>query len=241
MDVTKSMGKYSFDFASTSARAIEGRWIENDLKIMLITVYAPLSLAGKIELWSSLSCLISEWDGQVIVMGDFNEAREARERYGGFRYTWTDKWAYKMSKLDRFLVTEGFYDAYPIITGIVLEKGIPDHRPNLFKESAVDYGATPFLIAQKAKIKWAIEEDENTSFFQDMLKKKKCQIAIKGVIRNGAWIEEPVRFPTPFLFSLAMEGLHAITCKALNIDMFKGTSIGKKNLESMRNKFYYRR
>ncbi|GJY01989.1 RNA-directed DNA polymerase, eukaryota [Tanacetum coccineum] len=245
--------------------AIEGRWIENDLKIMLITVYAPLSLAGKIELWSSLSCLISDWDGQVIVMGDFNEARKARERYGtifnerkvdmfnsfitdlnlidvslgGFRYTWTDKWAYKMSKLDRFLVTEGFYDAYPIITGIVLEKGIPDHRPNLFKESAVDYGATPFcffilgwkirgsmiwrlVIAQKAKIKWAIKEDENTSFFQDMLKKKRCQIAIKGVLRNGAWIEEPVRFPTPFLFSLDMEGLHDITCKAVNIDMFKG-------------------
>ncbi|GKG18097.1 RNA-directed DNA polymerase, eukaryota, reverse transcriptase zinc-binding domain protein, partial [Tanacetum coccineum] len=113
-----------------------------------ITVYAPQSAAGKIDLWASLSRLIASWDGNVIVMGDFNEVREAGERYGsvfherqadafnsfienlnlidiplgGFRYTWSDKWASKMSKLDRFLVNEGVQDAFPHITGIVLEK-----------------------------------------------------------------------------------------------------------------------
>lgn len=81
-------------------------------------------------------------------MGDFNEVRKAGERYGtnfnerqadmfnsfitnlslidvslgGYRFTWTDKWASKMSKLDRFLVSEGFYDTFPLLTGIVLEK-----------------------------------------------------------------------------------------------------------------------
>ncbi|GJZ68083.1 RNA-directed DNA polymerase, eukaryota [Tanacetum coccineum] len=149
---------------------VKGCWIQNGVKIMFIAVYAPQSLAGKIDLWSSLSRLISKWDGQVIVMGDFNEVREAGERYGtkfnkrqgdmfnsfitnsnlidvplgGFRFTWTDKWASKMSKLDRFLVSEGFYDTFPLLTGIVLEKGIPDHRPILLKESAIDYGLTLF-------------------------------------------------------------------------------------------------
>ena len=49
--------------------AVEGRWIQNGLKIMFIAVYAPQSVVGKVDLWSSLSRLITNWDGQVIVMG----------------------------------------------------------------------------------------------------------------------------------------------------------------------------
>ncbi|GKD40944.1 putative RNA-directed DNA polymerase, eukaryota, reverse transcriptase zinc-binding domain protein [Tanacetum coccineum] len=46
-------------------------------------------------------------------------------------------------------------------------------------------------LAQKSKIKWAIEGDENSSFFHGSLKKKRRQIAIKGVFKNGVRIEEP--------------------------------------------------
>ncbi|GJY22028.1 RNA-directed DNA polymerase, eukaryota, reverse transcriptase zinc-binding domain protein [Tanacetum coccineum] len=42
---------------------------------------------------------------------------------GGFHYTWTDKWALKMIKLDRFLAIEGFHDSFPHISCTVLEKG----------------------------------------------------------------------------------------------------------------------
>ena len=49
-----------------------------------------------------------------------------------------------MSKLDRFMVSENFYEVFPHAIGLVLEKGIPDHRPILIKESIVDYGPTPF-------------------------------------------------------------------------------------------------
>nr|GFB08722.1 hypothetical protein [Tanacetum cinerariifolium] len=113
---------------------------------------------------------MASWDGVVVMMGDFNEVRNARERHGlnfndrhakifnnfidgtslidvplgGYNFTWTDKWGSKMSTLDRFLVSNNFHDSFPQATGVVLEKGTPDHRPILLKELKVDYGLTSF-------------------------------------------------------------------------------------------------
>lgn len=197
-----------------------------------------------------------------------------------------------MSKLDRFLVSEDFYDSFPHITGVILEKGTPDHRPILLKEHVADFGPPPFRFfhpwpemdgfhnlvvetwnndgiadtnglisfkkklqhlkrvirewivikrldssklkkehlsrllsidnmidqglvtsldlfnrheptrilgdlnrleegdhAKKARIKWALEGDENTSFFHAMIKKNSHQLAIKGILNEGEWIK----------------------------------------------------
>ena len=37
-------------------------------------------------------------------------------------------------------------------------------------------------VAQKTKIKWAIEGDENSKFFHDVLNKKRSQLAIRGIL-----------------------------------------------------------
>lgn len=152
---------------------VDGLWIPGDIQLRWIVVYAPQSLASKIALWSSLSNLMANWDGTLVVMGDFNEVRYASERYGtvyndqqadifnefigdnslidiplgGYNYTWSNKWGSKMSKLDRFLVSDNFYDQFPHITGVILEKGKPDHRPIILKELVVDYGPTPFRFS----------------------------------------------------------------------------------------------
>nr|GEX81870.1 RNA-directed DNA polymerase, eukaryota [Tanacetum cinerariifolium] len=204
--------------------------------------------------------------------------------------TWTEKWGLKMSKIDRFLVSESFYETFPHITGVILEKGTPDHRHILLKESEVDYGPTLFWffyawldmegfhklvvntlsndgiddangmvlfkkklknlkhtirewvasnkpvshalkkehqaclssidgkidqgsatdedfvnrinssnilreldrneamdLGQKSKLKWALEGDENTSFFHGVQKKKTCQLAIKDAFSFNAF------------------------------------------------------
>ncbi|GJU94132.1 putative RNA-directed DNA polymerase, eukaryota, reverse transcriptase zinc-binding domain protein [Tanacetum coccineum] len=54
-------------------------------------------------------------------------------------------------------------------------------------------------LAQKAKVKWAIKGDENTSFFHGTLKKKRRQLAIKGILKNGEWIEDPAMVKSKFL------------------------------------------
>nr|GFC18317.1 RNA-directed DNA polymerase, eukaryota [Tanacetum cinerariifolium] len=39
--------------------------------------------------------------------------------------------------------------------------------------------------AQKAKVKWAIEGDENSNFFHGIINKRRAQLAIRGVFDNG--------------------------------------------------------
>ncbi|GKF09411.1 hypothetical protein Tco_0043635, partial [Tanacetum coccineum] len=44
-------------------------------------------------------------------------------------------------------------------------------------------------VAQKAKIKWYVEGDENTKFFHGMLNKKRSQLNIRGIMINGTWTD----------------------------------------------------
>nr|GEV18268.1 RNA-directed DNA polymerase, eukaryota [Tanacetum cinerariifolium] len=53
-------------------------------------------------------------------------------------------------------------------------------------------------MAQKAKVKWTIEGDENTSFFHGMLNKKRSLHNIWGIKVDGMWIESPNRMKGEF-------------------------------------------
>lgn len=105
-------------------------------------------------------------------MGNFNEVRNEMERLGlTFNqafvrvfndfidsldlvdihfdvpyFTWSEKWGSKCSKFDRFLVINGFLGSFPNLTGLVLEKTIPDHHPILLLEHWDDYDPTPFHL-----------------------------------------------------------------------------------------------
>ncbi|GJY69402.1 RNA-directed DNA polymerase, eukaryota, partial [Tanacetum coccineum] len=46
-------------------------------------------------------------------------------------------------------------------------------------------------MAQKAKIKWSIEGDENSRFFHGVLNKKRNQMNVRGVMVDGVWQEQP--------------------------------------------------
>ncbi|GKF71010.1 hypothetical protein Tco_0207124 [Tanacetum coccineum] len=45
-------------------------------------------------------------------------------------------------------------------------------------------------LAQKAKIKWSIEGDENSKYFHGIINKQRNNIAIRGILVDGAWIED---------------------------------------------------
>ncbi|GJX61884.1 RNA-directed DNA polymerase, eukaryota [Tanacetum coccineum] len=310
-----------------------------------------LRKAEKFMLWDYLQCEITRWKGQVVIMGDFNEVRVQSDRYGsvfnargaqrfnsfisdsglveinlgGCHYTWCHKSAKKMSKLDRFLVSENLINNSPNITAISLDRYLSDHRPILLRERYVDYGPTPFKffhywldiegfnkivedawksyvvkdvnairhimgkfkfvkskirewnasfkngtkkdkdqcirdlviiddiidsgnggeedvlrraeivnkmqmidgllakeLAQKTKIKWAIEGDENSKFFHGSILVNGCPTE-EFQYGKGLKQGDPL---SPFLFILIMESLHLSFQRIVDEGMFKGIKLG---------------
>ncbi|GJY45517.1 RNA-directed DNA polymerase, eukaryota, partial [Tanacetum coccineum] len=149
---------------------IRGTWLKSGVKILMVAVYAPHDLRDKKILWDYLEYIINRWDGEVLIMGDFNEVRRKTERFGsvfnvqgadmfntfianagleeiplgGSSFTWCHKSATKMSKLDRFLISENLFNSYPDICATSLDRFLSDHRPILLRESNHDYGPIPF-------------------------------------------------------------------------------------------------
>ncbi|GJU58525.1 hypothetical protein Tco_1236291 [Tanacetum coccineum] len=51
---------------------------------------------------------------------------------------------------------------------------------------------------QKAKIHWAVEGDENSKFFHGIVNKKRANLAVKGVMVDGDWVDDPIRVKEEF-------------------------------------------
>nr|GEY45253.1 RNA-directed DNA polymerase, eukaryota [Tanacetum cinerariifolium] len=161
----KDSVKISYNFI-----AIYGTWLPNNAKILFIVVYAPQQASSKSILLEYISVLLARWNGEAIVMGDFNEVRSSDERRGscfnpysarrfdrfistsglvdikleGYTFMWSHPSASKMSKLDRFLVSDGIFNLFPFITAICLDRHLSDHRPILLREVHLDFGPIPF-------------------------------------------------------------------------------------------------
>lgn len=149
---------------------IKGVWKHGNVSLQFIVVYAPQDYHKQVLLWYRLTTIIRDFDGESILMGDFNVVRMAADRFGsvfdssmaeefnhfidenelvdpplgGYKFTWINKMATKMSKIDRFLFSEGVLDVFPNLNVLALDKGASDHRPLLLQDSRCDYGAIPF-------------------------------------------------------------------------------------------------
>ncbi|GKE77824.1 RNA-directed DNA polymerase, eukaryota, reverse transcriptase zinc-binding domain protein, partial [Tanacetum coccineum] len=77
-----NMFKKINDTVSNYFTMVRGVWVPNGKMLLIISVYAPQELSEKKMLWDYLSLVISNWEGEVVIMGDFNEVRDKRERFG---------------------------------------------------------------------------------------------------------------------------------------------------------------
>nr|GEU80441.1 RNA-directed DNA polymerase, eukaryota [Tanacetum cinerariifolium] len=149
--------------------AIYGTWLPTNSKILFIAIYAPQQTSCKRKLWDYISTIVDRWNGESIIMGDFNEVCSSEEWRGacfnpysakyfdcfisnaglvdvtleGYAFTWAHPSGSKMSKLDCFLVSDGIF-LFPSIIDICLDRHLSDHRPILLREVKLDFGPTPF-------------------------------------------------------------------------------------------------
>nr|GEU46976.1 putative RNA-directed DNA polymerase, eukaryota, reverse transcriptase zinc-binding domain protein [Tanacetum cinerariifolium] len=165
--------------------------------------------------------LINRWKGETMVLGDFNDVLFEEERFGsifnqsyardfnhfisssnllevkmeGYSFTWSHPSATKMSKLDRFLVSEGIILTFPAITAVCLNRHLSDHRPIILNEIHTDFGPTLFWIFH-SWFKWdgldAMVEQAWSSFTHNdsnrMIRFKKKLQFLKMIIRD--WIRD---------------------------------------------------
>nr|GFA55436.1 RNA-directed DNA polymerase, eukaryota [Tanacetum cinerariifolium] len=127
-------------------------------------------LCEKKMLWDYLSIVIWNWDGEVVIMEDFNELCDISERFGslfnkhgaeafnsfivnaglvevplgGCSLTWCHKSAKKMSKLGCFLIFDNLMCSCPSISSTSLDRFLLDHQPIIMHDAHYDYGPIPF-------------------------------------------------------------------------------------------------
>ncbi|GJV99319.1 RNA-directed DNA polymerase, eukaryota [Tanacetum coccineum] len=238
--IKRCWGNLSFDYTYSEA---VGTWVPSGMKMLIVSVYAPQEFKEKRMLWDYLCTVVRNWDGQVgaeIFNNFINDAGLVEVPLGGCSFTWCHKSAKKMSKLDRFLISDNLICACPNLSSISLDRLLSDHRPILMRECHGDYSiykkrskggkrnlkteldiidkkidrgegndsdinrrhdiirliqdiekVDTLEMAQKAKIKWAIEGDENSKFYHGVINKKRGRCAVRGVMVDGTWLESP--------------------------------------------------
>ncbi|GKA11157.1 RNA-directed DNA polymerase, eukaryota, reverse transcriptase zinc-binding domain protein [Tanacetum coccineum] len=132
---------------------VRGVWLKTGVNIIMVAVYAPQELRDKRILWDYLEHVINQWDDEVVIMGDFNEVRFKSERFGlVFNAQCADVF-------NAFIASTGLEEDMMIV--LIKRLEVLNSIQHLDKIQAMD-------VTQKAKIKWAIEGDENSSPLQSL-------------------------------------------------------------------------
>nr|GEZ13170.1 RNA-directed DNA polymerase, eukaryota, reverse transcriptase zinc-binding domain protein [Tanacetum cinerariifolium] len=184
---------------------IYGTWLPSNSKVLFVAIYAPQQVSHKRILWDYVSTLIDRWNGEVVVLGDFNEVRNIDERCGScFNPT-------SARVFDQFISASGLVDVkMEGIRAWIKDKrlSVSGEKDSIKKElsdidrllDGGDVFDSNFLrrselhrnlyninqmeskeYLQKSKIKWAIEGDENSNFFHGLINKKCSHLAIRRV------------------------------------------------------------
>ncbi|GJV14199.1 RNA-directed DNA polymerase, eukaryota, reverse transcriptase zinc-binding domain protein [Tanacetum coccineum] len=179
---------------------LEGKRKNVEEVFYIINVYGPQHQPDKSTLWSFLRNFILNHPGKVILFGDLNEVRYESERFGsifssgdaaifndfiqdiglidlpmgGRNFTWMNKVGSKMSKLDRFLISNDVIHDNPNLQVVALDRVWSDHNPILLHSKNHDFGPTPFKVFHSwfnrpefkafVKDRWAVITDEDSEF-----------------------------------------------------------------------------
>ncbi|GJV17569.1 putative RNA-directed DNA polymerase, eukaryota [Tanacetum coccineum] len=163
-------------------------WGVNDM-VGFVNVYGPRNESDRQTLWCRISAVIGNVNACWCIFGDFNEVRRLDERMntdfstrgalefndfirranltdvplGGKRYTRISDDGKKISKLDRFLVSEEFQRVWRSIGSVALDRKLSDHCPIVLLDKGIDFRPNSFRFFDA----WMEEMD-----FQELSKEK---------------------------------------------------------------------
>nr|GEZ69387.1 RNA-directed DNA polymerase, eukaryota [Tanacetum cinerariifolium] len=151
---------------------------------------SSLELTEKRTLWDYLLRLINRWDGKCVIMGDFNEVRSEYERRNFKPLKLSLENGQKMPRnvQKKSSIQSKLFDIDKIIDQGGSNEVILNDRSILLKELRDIISLDLEEMAQKAKVRWAIESDENSKYFHGILNNKRSHLAIRGVLVNEDWI-----------------------------------------------------
>ncbi|GKC09532.1 RNA-directed DNA polymerase, eukaryota [Tanacetum coccineum] len=155
-----------------------GEWIPNGKQLLIISIYAPRELSEKKMLWDYLTSVIGNWNGDVVIMGDFNEVRTQDERYGSI---------YNVQGANAF---------NSFISDAGLEESKKDNSSNHKKILKAELAEIDLLIDRG---EGDSEEVRTQNTTMALLIKKRSQLAIRGILVDGIWIDSPSLAKSEFL------------------------------------------
>ncbi|XP_021971684.1 uncharacterized protein LOC110866841 [Helianthus annuus] len=149
-----------------------GFLVEDGSQLNVLNVYAPQNVVAKRNLWGKLKAIINGTQGMWIVLGDFNAVRCTEERKNsrfnitcasdfnsfideadlqeyfmrGSRFTHVavNNGNVKLSKIDRVLVCQNFFNRWPLACLRSLPREMSDHTPLLLTLVDSNFGYKPF-------------------------------------------------------------------------------------------------
>nr|GEV69098.1 putative reverse transcriptase domain-containing protein [Tanacetum cinerariifolium] len=207
--------------------ALYGTWNPNKAKLLMISIYAPQSATGKRSLWRYITSLITRWNGDCMVMGDFNEVRCMEDRMGSvFNVQGTNKF-------NNFILNSGLVE-------VQLEGySFTWSHPSATKMNTIlKKGDSVWVMDQKQKQSGRIKEikskmsdidklldqggvnDEILLSRMDLLKQmqdiKSCD-ARDCVMFDGEWMDDPSRVKEEFRLHFATRfQAPGVNCSRLN-------------------------
>nr|GFA80799.1 RNA-directed DNA polymerase, eukaryota [Tanacetum cinerariifolium] len=134
---------------SDSFIAIYETWLPSNSKLLLVSIYAPQQAAYKRVLWEYMSILLGRWNGDAILIGDFNE----------------------MDSSKRDLIKELRDVDKDLDQGVVFDYLI-SKRHEVMRQLRDLKSREAAGFIQKSKVRWAIEGDENLKYFHGIINKK---------------------------------------------------------------------